>query len=199
MRPPLARAAPGDLAGARSAVRRASAVLAAIVVLAVATSTRAQVTPAPPSAPAPVRERPATAPRLAVGSDVTMTFGPHDPYYFNDTDYERNALRLLAATFGLSYRVASWFETVGEVRLENFDRVLISALYARVRPWASRPVTIAGGRVPPVFGAFSRARYGSANPLISQPLAYQYLSTIRPTRCHARLTPCSPCVAAAGA
>src|SRR5262249_13466410 len=36
------------------------------------------------------------------------------------------------------------------------------------------------GRVPPTFGAFSRRTYPNDNPLIGYPLAYQYLTTLRP-------------------
>lgn len=176
MQAPIAQVAPRVGAWARRATRMASPVLALVLLAPWSTFGQALVAPSPPSG----EGGPRPGPRVAVGADVTLTIGPHDPHFFNYTDYEQNALRLMAATFGLSYRVAPRFETVGEVRLENLDRVLVSALYARVRPWASRPVTIVGGRVPPVFGAFSRARYGSANPLVSQPLAYQYLSTIRP-------------------
>lgn len=176
MQAPTAQVAPRVGAWARRATRRASPALALVLLAFWLTLGQALVAQSPPSG----EGVPRPGPRVAVGSDVTMTIGPHDPHFFNYTDYEQNALRLMAATFGLSYRVTSRLETVGEVRLENLDRVLISALYVRVRPWASRPVTVAGGRVPPVFGAFARARYGSANPLVSQPLAYQYLSTIHP-------------------
>ena len=108
-----------------------------------------------------------------------MTVGPDDPYWFNYTDYSQNALRLFVGTFGASYRVAPWLDAVGEARVENDDRVRASALYARVRPWKGRSLTVAAGRVPPVFGAFAQTRYGSDNPLISRPLAYQYLTTLR--------------------
>src|SRR5919197_1189121 len=36
------------------------------------------------------------------------------------------------------------------------------------------------GRVPPTFGAFARRSYPNDNPLIGYPLAYQYLTTLRP-------------------
>ena len=35
-------------------------------------------------------------------------------------------------------------------------------------------------RVPPVFGAFSRRGYGADSPLIGFPLAYQYVTSLRP-------------------
>ena len=42
------------------------------------------------------------------------------------------------------------------------------------------PLDIQAGRIPPVFGAFARRTYGADNPLIGYPLAYQYLTSLRP-------------------
>jgi hypothetical protein len=53
-------------------------------------------------------------------------------------------------------------------------------LYARIRPWAERDFDIQVGRVPPTFGAFARRTYASDNILIGYPLAYQYLTSLRP-------------------
>jgi hypothetical protein len=114
-----------------------------------------------------------------VAADISVTVGPDDPYWFNYTDYYQNALQFFVASFGGSYRLASWLDAVGEVRVENDDRVRMSALYARARPWRGWPLTVSAGRVPPIFGAFARTRYGNDNPLISRPLAYQYLTTLR--------------------
>ena len=50
----------------------------------------------------------------------------------------------------------------------------------RVRPWRDRPIDIQAGRIPPTFGAFARRDYGAGNPLIGYPLAYQYLTAVRP-------------------
>jgi len=50
----------------------------------------------------------------------------------------------------------------------------------RVRPFPSRRFDIQVGRIPPTFGAQSRSSYGSGNILIGQPLAYQYLASIKP-------------------
>jgi hypothetical protein len=119
------------------------------------------------------------APRLRVGGQLSISFSPADPYYFNYTDYDQNALRLVVATVAATYAVTGWLDAVGEVRTENADRALFSALYARLRPAGARPLTIAVGRVPPVFGASARLRYGARSPLVSLPLGYQYLSTLR--------------------
>ena len=53
-------------------------------------------------------------------------------------------------------------------------------LFVRFRPWPARRLDIQAGRIPPTFGAMSRTSYGSGNILIGQPLAYQYLMSIRP-------------------
>ena len=42
------------------------------------------------------------------------------------------------------------------------------------------PIDIQAGRIPPTFGAFARREYGAGNPLIGYPLAYQYLTAVRP-------------------
>lgn len=180
MQATTAPVAPRAGARGRRAAPTASSALA--LVLLVPPVTLAQAPAGPPPAE-PARQEPAAAPRaprLAVGSDITITLGPRDPHFFNYTDYEQNALRQLVANFGASFRLAEWLDAVGELRVENHDRALVSALYARVRPTRTRGVAVLAGRVPPVFGVFARTRYGNANPLISQPLAYQYLSTVRP-------------------
>src|SRR5690348_9328859 len=69
---------------------------------------------------------------------------------------------------------------LGEVRSENVDNVQPYALYVRVRPWTNKNFDIQAGRVPPTFGAFARRTYEPDNPLIGYPLAYQYLTSIRP-------------------
>lgn len=122
----------------------------------------------------------ATTPRAAVALDLTLTFGPEDPGYFNYTDYDESALRLALVSLGASYRLADWLEAVGEVQTANTSRARVSALYLRLRPWPRQALQMSAGRIPPVFGAFARTRYGGENPLISLPLAYQYLSTLRP-------------------
>jgi hypothetical protein len=69
---------------------------------------------------------------------------------------------------------------LAEVRSEDIDRVIPYALYVRVRPWAKYRFDVQAGRIPPVFGSFARHAYGPDNPLIGVPLAYQYLTSIRP-------------------
>jgi hypothetical protein len=69
---------------------------------------------------------------------------------------------------------------LGEVRSENIHGFIPYALYVRVRPWAGRQIDLQAGRVPPTFGAFARRPYAADNLLIGYPLAYQYLTSLRP-------------------
>jgi hypothetical protein len=151
---------------------RARALVALVGVLAWAAGAQAQSTPAP--------DHDERAPRLAIAGDLSATIGPDDTsYYFNYTDYDHSALRLFVGTFSAAWRIGDRLQLVGEVRLENVEALRLSALYARVRPHTSWPLDLLAGRVPPVFGAFSKYRYGADNPLVSRPLPYQYLTTLR--------------------
>ncbi len=64
--------------------------------------------------------------------------------------------------------------------MDHGDRLQPFALFARIRPWPARRFDIQVGRIPPTFGAFGRSAYGTANMLIGTPLAYQYLTSLRP-------------------
>ena len=77
-------------------------------------------------------------------------------------------------------RLTDRISVLTEIRSENGDGVKPYALYVRVRPWRDRPIDIQAGRIPPTFGAFARREYGAGNPLIGYPLAYQYLTAVRP-------------------
>lgn len=151
----------------RRALRTFAAAAACFALLA-HTSVRAQETDVPAAA---------AAPRVSVGGEVTLTFGSDDPHYFNFTDYDQNVLRLALVTLSGALSLAPWIDAVAQVRTENADRARVGALYARLRPF--RSLVIAAGRVPPVFGAFARSSYRSDSPLVSRPLGYQYLSTLR--------------------
>lgn len=136
----------------------------------------ARAAPAQSPAAGDSDERP---PRFAIAGDLSATVGPDDTWYFNYTDYDQSALRLFVGTVGAAWRLGDRVQLVGEVRLENVEALRLSALYARLRPWTSVPLDLLAGRVPPVFGAFSKYRYGADNPLVSRPLPYQYLTTLR--------------------
>jgi hypothetical protein len=118
---------------------------------------------------------------LTVGGDVTVTAGSRDDIaFFNDTDYEHNALRMFRVSLSAMWHPAARLAFLTELRSENLQRVIPYALYVRVRPWKDHAFDIQAGRIPPVFGAFARRAYGADNPLIGYPLAYQYLTSLRP-------------------
>jgi hypothetical protein len=118
--------------------------------------------------------------RVTIGGDVSASVGGADTGFFNYTDYEHSALRLLRIDVSAAVKAGPHFTVLGEIRTENFGRVQPYALYVRIRPWTARDFDIQVGRVPPTFGAFARRTYASDNPLIGYPLAYQYLTSVRP-------------------
>ena len=154
--------------------RRANAALTALF-LCLATSARAQELPSGPVSLANGA--------IVIGADVAVSVTPQDDgegAWFNYTDYEHNALRLFRAGVTADVRVTDRISVLTEIRSENGDAIKPYALYARVRPWSDRAIDIQAGRIPPTFGAFARRGYGAGNPLIGYPLAYQYLTAVRP-------------------
>ena len=120
--------------------------------------------------------------QFTVGGEVTATIGApddNDSAYFNYTDYSHNALRMFRVSLSAMWRPIDRVAFLTEVRSENVERVIPYALYVRVRPLKNVPLDVQAGRIPVVFGTFAR-RYGGDNPLIGVPLAYQYLTSIRP-------------------
>jgi hypothetical protein len=127
--------------------------------------------------------------RVTISGDVSATYGCEptpehgcrdDIGFFNFTDYSHSALRELRVDGSAAVKAGPHFTVLTEVRMENFATVQPYALYVRIRPWTARDFDIQIGRVPPTFGAFARRTYANDNPLIGYPLAYQYLTTIRP-------------------
>jgi hypothetical protein len=118
--------------------------------------------------------------RVTIGADVSASFGGEDPGFFNYTDYDHSALRTLRIDVTGAVTAGRHLTLLGEMRSENVGGVVPYALYVRFRPWADRNIDINAGRVPPTFGAFARRTYASDNPLIGYPLAYQYLTSLRP-------------------
>ena len=119
--------------------------------------------------------------RVTFGGEVAGMFAPEDDEaFFNYTDYERNALRMARLRLFTQWRVARPLSVVAEIRTENADALEVSALYARWRPVESYELDIQIGRIPPVIGAFARRAYGRDNLVIGLPLAYQYLTSLRP-------------------
>jgi hypothetical protein len=120
---------------------------------------------------------------VVIGADLSISLTPQDDTegaWFNYTDYEHNALRLFRVAVNADVRLTDRVSVLTEIRSENGDEVKPYALYVRVRPWRDRPIDIQAGRIPPTFGAFARRDYGTGNPLIGYPLAYQYLTAVRP-------------------
>jgi hypothetical protein len=117
--------------------------------------------------------------RLAVGVELSAALGPDDRGFFNYTSYEDSTQRLARLSLTGEWHVTDRVALLGEVRDDNLGTPRVYALYARVRPWRDRGLDVQAGLIPPVFGAFARRRYGSDNPLIGYPLAYQYLTSIR--------------------
>jgi hypothetical protein len=128
-----------------------------------------------------VRPTYATDRRVAVGFEAGAVWSPRDDTaFFNYTDYELNALRIVRLRLMTEWRAASALSFVGEVRTEVGVNVDVPALYVRWRPWTDRGIAVQAGRVPPLIGAFPRRAYGRANVVIGWPLAYQYLVSLRP-------------------
>jgi hypothetical protein len=117
---------------------------------------------------------------VVLGAEVTATFAPDDPGFFNYTSYEFSALRNVRMGLSAEVRATDRLQLLGEVRLDQGRVLEAYGLFVRFRPWPARRFDIQAGRIPPTFGAMSRTAYGSSNILIGQPLAYQYLMSIRP-------------------
>jgi len=118
--------------------------------------------------------------RVTVSGEVIATVGSADDVtFFNYTDYQHNALRMMRLGVSGIYRPATWLAFVGEVRSEDLEHPEPYAAYVRVQPWRNHALDIQAGLIPPTFGAFGRRAYGTSNPVIGYPLAYQYLTSLR--------------------
>src|SRR6185436_10946660 len=142
-----------------------------LAISCIATSAGAQTLPAGPDGDRTIR----------VGGDVAAVWGPRDAdAFFNYTDYQHNALRLARVRLSGEWRAGRGVSLLGQVQSENGDTVEAIGAYLRWRPWASRTFVVQAGRIPPVVGAFARRAYGPDNAVIGSPLAYQYLTSLRP-------------------
>ena len=154
--------------------KAAGALAAALALAALPSLAGAQTLPAEPIS--------LMAGRVTIGAEASASISSNDdePGWFNYTDYEHDALRMLRLGGTAEVRLGSRVSILGELRTENWDALRPYALYIRVKPWANRGFDIQAGRIPPSFGAFARRNYaGSDNPLIGYPLAYQYLTSLR--------------------
>ena len=116
---------------------------------------------------------------VSCGDDSTSRCGD-DPGYFNYTDYERSTMRMLRLDLSAAVRATRRVSVLADIRSENGAGPRPYGLYLRVRPWLARNVDVQIGRLPPTFGAFARRTYPADNLLIGYPLAYQYLTSLRP-------------------
>ena len=118
--------------------------------------------------------------RVVLAADASVAVAPEDPGFFNYGSYEHNTLRTVRFGLGAQLHASRRLSILAEVRSENFEQVTALALYARVRPFVSHRLDIQVGRIPPTFGRASRSSYQRQNPLVGHPLAYQYLTSLRP-------------------
>jgi hypothetical protein len=117
--------------------------------------------------------------RLRLAGEISSTLAPPDRGYFDSSGYENDTLRLCRMSLSGEFQPVPALALVAELRSDNLDAPSLYAAYVRVRPWQRRAFDVQVGRVPPVFGAFPRRRYASANPLPSVPLVYQYMTSLR--------------------
>jgi hypothetical protein len=116
---------------------------------------------------------------VVVGAEISGTFAPEDPGFYNYTSYEFSTLRNFRLGVSAELRANDRIQLLGEIRLDQGRVFEAYGLFLRVRPWPARRFDLQAGRVPPTFGAMTRSAYGSGNLLIGQPLAYQYLTSLR--------------------
>ena len=155
-----------------STVRRAVRATGCVAALLIATAAAAQSIPSEPFA--------FGGGRVVVGGDAAVAMAPRDNGFFNYSSYEQTTLRQVRFGLTAHIRVSDRLALLGELRSENFEYVTPFALYARIRPVPNKRLDVQIGRIPPTFGSFSRRSYGHDNPLIGSPLAYQYLTSLRP-------------------
>lgn len=86
--------------------------------------------------------------------------------------------------FGGALRIAGDVTVTAGARDENaffnytdYERDALRGVGVR---WPHRAVAVQAGRIPPVFGADGRQAYAADRLLIGSPLAYQYLTSLRP-------------------
>lgn len=156
--------------------------LAGVVALAASAAAAAPPAASAQSWPdAPIVVELAGAGRLVVNGDASAVAGERDDLaFFNYTSYRHNVLRQVRLALAARWEPHARFALVTDVRSENFGTPRLYALYGRARPFAAVPLELQAGRMPPVFGRFARNAYAADNPLIGYPLAYQYLTSLRP-------------------
>ena len=126
-----------------------------------------------------VAAEPARRFSFATGGEASFTMSEMDRSYFNDLDYGQNALRLARLSLTGRAQAGRWAAVLVDLRSENAASPRVHALYLTLHPLKGRPFDLQIGRIPPVFGAYSRRGYGLSEPLPGVPLPYQYLTTLR--------------------
>jgi len=117
---------------------------------------------------------------LVVGGEGSFSLAPQDRGYFNEIEYQRNALRLARLALQAEMRVGAHVAALAEIRSDNLDRPRAYGVYVRLRPWTRRSFDVQAGFIPTAFGGFTRRPYGAGNSLAGYPLAYQYFTNLRP-------------------
>lgn len=136
---------------------------------------------APAAAQLPDRPISNASGTVTAGAEVSGTLSRRDDTaFFNYTDYENDALRMARLRLMGEWRPHAQLSFVGEARAGRNPRAEVAALFVRWSPVARWRLDLQAGRVPPVIGAFARRAYGRDNPLSGVPLAYQYLTSLRP-------------------
>ena len=118
--------------------------------------------------------------RIVIAGDLSAAFGADDPAYFTFGEYEHSTLRQLRVSLTGEVRASRRLSLLAELRSDNLRDVSPSALYLRFRPFPDQRLDVQAGRIPPTFGRFSRQAYSRDNVLIGSPLAFQYLTSLRP-------------------
>jgi len=118
--------------------------------------------------------------RVLLAGDASATFGSEDPGWFTYTDYKTESIRRVRAGVTIEARPSRRLSFLAEIRAETGAGVVPYAWYVRVSPLENGVLDIQAGRIPPVFGTYARRSYPQDNPLIGDPLGYQYLTSARP-------------------
>lgn len=118
--------------------------------------------------------------RVVISGDVAASGAPDDQGFFNYSDYEHSTLREVRVGVATEVRVSRHLAVLGEMRTGNLSAIRPFSLFLRVEPRPGRNLNVQVGRIPPTFGAYTRRAYSRDNPLIGYPIAYQYLTSLRP-------------------
>jgi hypothetical protein len=126
---------------------------------------------------------------VTVGADVSATVScaetggtgscGNDTGFFNYSDYDYSTLRMLRIDVNAVVRANRSLAVLAEVRSENGGSPRPAALYVRLRPWAERGLKSTPG-VSRRRLVRSRADVRQRQPADQYPLAYQYLTSLRP-------------------